>query len=134
MDIILPDFLAYVNTVATPLIWLVIFALLDLGFGVLTAVAQKRFTWDKITDYLSSNGLPILGWLVAEFVLLAPAELVPEAYQTVSSGIGWTIYATVSAKILASLFGHFASFGVLTGVLGKIGIQPTEPELPDGQG
>jgi hypothetical protein len=133
MDIILPDFLAYVNTVATPLIWLIIFAILDLGFGVITALAQKRFTWDKITDYLASNGLPILGWLVAEFVLLAPAELIPETYATVSSGIGWTIYATVSAKILASLFGHFSALGVLSGVFERVGIQPTESEeLPQG--
>lgn len=121
-----PDMMIYLNAVVQPLFWLIIVALLDLLFGVLLSVIRKRFTWERLTDYLVSNGLPILAWLIAEFVLLMPAELVPEGLGFALDGIGWVIYSTIMLKILASLFGHFASLGLLTNAFGKLGIKSTD--------
>jgi len=124
MDIVLPDLELYVNAVANKLLWLLIFAVADMLFGVIQSLLKKEFDWEYLTNYLVSNGIPIIAWLVAEFLMLAPQSVIPENAQPLLDGLSWTIYGTVALKIIASILGHFAALPALSGALGKLAIRP----------
>lgn len=95
---------------------------LDFILGVIMALVQKRFMWAKLTGYIQSNGIPILGWLVAEYLLALPADLVPPG---VLDGALLAIYTTVFLKLLTSILGHLAAMGLLEKAFSKMGVEPT---------
>jgi hypothetical protein len=97
-------------------------ALLDLILGVLLALVQKRFEWAKLTDYISSSLLPIVGWFAVGLVGLIPVTFIPEQVPVVAESL---VYATVFAKILASILGHLSAIGILQNVFSRLGVQPT---------
>jgi hypothetical protein len=123
------DFVALWGVVEGKLIVLLILTLLDLLFGILLAVRQKRFEWAKLTGYLDSDIFPILAWMAAEVIGAIPVGLIPEEGMMILPQI---VYGTVFLKILASVAGHMSAIGVLTSALSRVKIVPTG--APDGDG
>jgi hypothetical protein len=112
----------YVNAVGGKAIALGIVILLDFIFGTILALRQGRFEWVKLAGYLDSDIIPALVWLAVEILALIPTNIVP---QGVITYVPIAVFSTVFIKVTASLFGHFAAFGVLTNPMGKVGIKPT---------
>lgn len=118
-----------INAIGPFLITLLILMVADVLLGVVIALTHKVFSTEKLTGYISSDLLPILGWLVLRVLLLLPAETIPQ-----SSGlpvdIAWGVYATVFLKILGSIMGSLSSIGVLTQVATILGTSRAKPTPP----
>lgn len=110
------DFYALWASVSPRLVSLLILAGLDVVLGVLSALVQRKFDWEYLTNYLSTDGLPIVGWLVAEVILWLP--FIPQAVVNV---IGVGVFSTVAIKIGASILSSLSSMGVLQQQLQKVG-------------
>jgi hypothetical protein len=116
------DFTAVWIEVQQKLFALLIIAALDFLLGVIIALKNGEFDWSRLTDYISSNGVPIVGWLSVEVLLRLPQELLPAGLEMVAFT---AVYSTVALKLLASLLGHLSALGLLSDFLGKIKIPPT---------
>lgn len=126
LGIELPDLQLYWTMVGTKLFWLVVLIVADLVFGVIAAFKNKEFSWDYLNNYLFSNGGKLLAWLFAEFLLLMPANNIPEQFQQAFTALAQTPYVTIFGAVLASLLGHFADMGVATNVFNKVAIGKQE--------
>ena len=109
------------------LIVLAILTGLDFLLGTLLAISQKRFEWQRLADYLTSDGLPIVGWLAAEVILWLPGELIPAG---VSTAVLTGVYGTVLLAILGSVLSHLAAIGVLRSQFQRVGVVPTGGHKP----
>lgn len=97
---------------------------LDFVFGVGLAIYQGRFEWKRLTGYIGSDLLPVMGWVAMVFF----AEL-SEGIITGGAGvIGWSasaVYLTLFGKIAASVAAHFSALGLLSAPLKVVGVEPT---------
>ena len=98
---------------------------IDFVYGTIIALVQKRFAWDKLTGYLTSDVLPILAWLVSAFLAAIPAEFIPGGVAVAVPGV---IYATVFLRIFASIMGHIGASNVKTDALRNVGVPPSGEE------
>jgi hypothetical protein len=108
---------------------LVILILLDFILGTTLAIVQKRFELARLADYLSTDFMPLLGWLAVEILLKIPIEFIPTSAANIINQIGTVVYATVFLAILGSVLGHLAAIGVLKSTLGRVGVKPTGGEV-----
>lgn len=104
------DLALFFNGIKQEVILLFGLALLDMLLGVGLALWNKEFDWSRLTDYIQSNGFPIVGWIVAEFILALPVEIIPASFDVVPLTL---VKMTVFAKILASIVGHLGRAGVI---------------------
>jgi hypothetical protein len=102
---------------------------LDIIFGIaVSVIIKKDFKWVYLNHYLTTDVLPMFAWVGVVIITTIPAEFVPSGVLPVVSGV---VYASVFIGILASLLESFASIGVLTTVLNKIGIGGEDPKGPN---
>lgn len=120
-------FATYAEAVSGKLMALLVLTAVDIFFGVVLAIRQGRFQWARLADYLDTDILPALAWLAIEALALIPANMIPGQAEIFVPQI---VYATVFIKILASVAGHFAALGVLTGPIQRAGVTPTGKEEP----
>jgi hypothetical protein len=85
---------------------------IDVVLGVVIALVKHEFKWDKLTGYLESDFLPVIGWLVLRVILLIPAEYIPGS-MPVTEGLQIFAYSTVFLKILGSIFANLQRIGVV---------------------
>jgi hypothetical protein len=112
-----------IQTLLVPkLLVLLAIAALDFLFGVALSLIQKRFEWERLTDYLPNSIMPIAGWFAVGLIGLIPQDFVPQQVPMVFESV---VYATVFLKIFASFLGHLSAIGILQGSLSQIGISPT---------
>jgi hypothetical protein len=113
---------------------LLVFALLiviDFVLGVVISVVKKEFKLEYLMHYVNTDGLPVLAWVAVVFITLITGNLIPSG--TTLPFVGDAIYATVFLSILASILGSLSSIGVLTTLLGKVGVgegKTSPPEPP----
>jgi hypothetical protein len=105
--------------------------LLDLIFGVILAVRQKRFSWDHLNDYLDKNIIPILIWLAVAALSMLPTQTIPDGITFLAPEV---VYYGILAHIGQSLLSHFSAFGVGTNMLSKASILPTGAPEPCADG
>ncbi len=98
--------------IAVYLLVLIGLTVVDVVFGVAVALIKREFKWDKLTGYLSSDILPMLGWLVIRLILLIPADFVPWA-SPITTIVGIGAYTTVFLKILGSILVNLQRVGVI---------------------
>lgn len=116
------DWAALWTAISGKLLVLAILTLLDFLLGtIVSIVVKKDFKLEYLMHYVNSDILPILGWLSVVVITAIPAALIPEG--AVLPIVEVFVYGTVFLGILASLLGHLADIGILTGPLGKIGIK-----------
>jgi hypothetical protein len=113
-------FVAVWMAIQAKILILTIMIVLDVLLGIILALIKKVFNWEKLTSYLSSDVLPVIGWLVVVMITLFPKELLPGGI-TIPL-VADVVYATVFLKILASLLKSLADAGILTDLFGKVGI------------
>lgn len=118
----------FIKEIQTPLFVLLSLMVVDFVFGVILALVKKRFSWDKLTGYLTSDFLPILAWFASAYLAKLPHEYLPS---NLLEYIPNAIYATVALSIGASILAHFSEIGVLRVPLAKIAIRP-KGEEPNG--
>jgi len=94
--------------------------LLDFVIGVIVALVARNFKWEYLMHYLTSDVMPILGWVVVVILSTIPAGLTPPGgVLPVATGV---VYGTVFLGILGSILGSLADMGVLQKPLNRIGI------------
>lgn len=102
--------------------WLALVIVLDLILGVVVALKQKRFEWQRLADFLGDYGPKIIGWLALEALGFLPAE-----YQALG-GIGGALavgaYGLIFLSAAASVLGHVQVIGVLPN-MSRAGLPPT---------
>lgn len=113
-------FLAVWTIVQPRILVLAILMLIDVLLGIIIALIKKEFKWDKLTSYLNTDVLPIIGWVAVVLITCIPADLIPSGF-TIPI-VADIVYGTVFIKILASVLKSLADAGVLTSFFGKIGI------------
>lgn len=116
------DFPALWQSISGQFYVLLILTAVDFVYGTILALVQKRFAWDKLTGYITSDILPILAWLVVSLVAAIPAEFIPA---NAAIAVPYIVYATVFLRIFASIMGHVSASGVLTNVLEKVAVKPS---------
>jgi hypothetical protein len=100
------------------LIALTALTVIDVIFGILVALfIKKDFKWVYLNHFMTSDVMPILGWVAVVIITTIPA--VPTEIMPVVSG---TVYTFVLLSIVASVLESFSAIGILTNTLGKIGI------------
>jgi len=102
------------------LVVLAILMFLDIFLGILLAVISKTFNWEKLTSFLKSDGLPVLGWIIVVVITFIPKEFVPDGF-TIPFAADVT-YGLVFLKIFGSLMKSLSDAGVLTELFGKLGV------------
>lgn len=91
---------------------LVIVMAIDFLLGVIVALIMHEFDWQKLNHYLTSDFLPILGWIAAVLLVCLPVAFLPEGKPVpIFSDV---IYGTVFFTMLASVLQTLAKIGVLT--------------------
>jgi hypothetical protein len=113
-------FVAVWAAISAKILVLTILILIDILLGVILALIKKEFKWEKLTSYLSSDVLPVVGWVTVVLITLIPKELLPVGY-TIPL-VADLVYTTVFIKIIASVLKSLSDAGVLTNLFGKIGI------------
>lgn len=126
-----PIFVAWWGAVEGKFYALLFLTFLDVFFGVILAIRQKRFSWDHLNDYLDHDVIPMLVWLAVEGISLLPSGIIPEG---VTVAIPNAIYAGLFLYILSSFMSHASAFGVATNALAKVNILPTGGPAPDADG
>ena len=79
---------------------------LDFVLGVVTAIASKKFEWNKLADFLDTNVLKLVGgyFLVGLFAFAEPG------LATVAITSTWAI---INATLIADCINHFKELGVI---------------------
>lgn len=91
---------------------LVIVMAIDFLLGVIVALVMHEFDWQKLDHFLTSDFLPILGWIAAVLLVCLPVAFLPEGKPVpIFSDV---IYGTVFFTMLASVLQSLAKIGVLT--------------------
>jgi hypothetical protein len=93
--------------------WLIMVIALDLVLGVIVALKQKTFEWQKLADVLGDYGPKVVGWLALEAVDLIPPEY--KLFGGIGSVLGTGAYALIFASALGSILGHIQAIGILPG-------------------
>jgi hypothetical protein len=106
-----PTLEAALKNVAGFLLALIGLMAIDVVFGVIIALVKHEFKWDKLTGYLETDFLPIVGWLVISLILLIPSEFVPKSAPAMDI-IQIAAYTTVFLKILGSILINLQRVGV----------------------
>ena len=109
-----------------------IFAVLNLAMGMLVAVKEKAFKWERVPEFLLDASLYILAWFAAEAFSFAPTYFGVTLPGEVASAIvpysGTAVLVLVLMKYVSSILGHFNYIKQMR-VLTVVGIPP---KLPDG--
>lgn len=107
-----------------------VFAVINLAMGVLVAVKEKTFKWEKVPEFLLDFSLYVLAWFSAEAVSFAPVYFgvtLPNAVTTaIAAYSGSAVMALVLIKYVTSILGHFNYIKTLK-VLTAVGIPPKSP-------
>jgi len=94
--------------------------LIDFLLGTIFALIKKEFKWEYMMHFLTSDLLPIFGWVVVVVLTTIPAGLTPPGGALpVTSGF---VYGIVFLGIMGSILGSLADFGVLQKPLNRLGI------------
>jgi hypothetical protein len=67
----------------------------DILFGVIMALKEGTFTFQKLADYLTTDGVPFIVYLALGF----PAMVVP-GFATILIGVAATFIAALTAMVL----------------------------------
>jgi hypothetical protein len=84
--------------------------LIDLGFGVASALQRKKFEWGKLADFYQTNVMPyILGYLVLYVCVgfLIPSESLGGIGEPVSTAAVTLAWGTLVIKLVKSIQGNF---------------------------
>jgi hypothetical protein len=110
--------------------WLALVIVLDLLLGVVVALKQGVFQWQRLADFLADYGPKIVGWLALEALDFLPAEY--KVLGGVVGVLGTGAFGILFLSALASVLGHVSVIGILPNMT-KLGLPPTEapkPEVP----
>lgn len=102
---------------------LLIVIALDLVLGVVIALKNGVFRWEKLADFLGDYGPKIVGWLAVELLALLPEEF--RLLAGVQPGLAWGAFSILFLSAVASVFGHLGALGLLPNTLQRLGIPPT---------
>lgn len=116
-------FTAVLAAIGSKIGFALVLVVADVILGTAVAIARREFKLERLTDYLQSDGLPLLGWIAAEFINQIPMEFLPPQLQ---AAIFNGVYATVMAVIGGSVLSHFAAIGVLKTQLRSLGVKTRE--------
>lgn len=107
-----------------------VFAVLNLAMGMLVAVKEKTFQWEKVPEFLLDFALYVLSWFAAEAFSFAPkylgVTLPNEVATALVSYSGTAVLALVLMKYVSSILGHF-NYIKQVRALTVIGIPPKSP-------
>lgn len=96
---------------------------IDFLLGVIVALVHHEFDWQKLNHYLTSDFLPILGWIASVLLVCLPVAFLPDG--KVIPIVSDVIYGTVFFTMLASVLQTLAKIGVLEGTLSALHIPYT---------
>ena len=105
---------------------------LDLIFGVVKSLKDRKFEWEKLAGFLETYGIKLFGWLVLEALTFLPEDVVAEtaALNLGTTALSWTAYIAVMGSALGSLYGNVVAVGlipdVIQGVAAKVGFPRKE--------
>jgi hypothetical protein len=123
------NFAKYWAEIAVPLQVLLILTGLDVVFGILVAVLQKRFEWQKVAGFMTTDIPYVLVWMATALLGQLPPEYLP---QVITDYGPKAAYAFTSVAIGGSFVAHLAALGMLSkstakvsDVLTSLGAPPT---------
>ena len=123
------DFASYWMAISVPLQVLLILTGLDIVFGILIAILQKRFEWQKVAGFMTTDIPYILVWMAMALLSQLPSEYLPQAITDYGPKAA---YAFASVAIGGSFVAHLAALGMLSkstekvsGLLTSLGAPPT---------
>ena len=94
--------------------------IIDIILGIAVAVfIKKNFKWTYISHFMTSDVLPIIGWVAVVMITTIPSELIPGGVLPI---VSTAIYGFVFVGILASILESLSDIGILTNMFGKVGI------------
>jgi hypothetical protein len=106
---------SYINLVnGYKLITLAILIALDTVLGIIVAIKGKTFKWNKLTSFLNTSVLQLVGgyFLVGIFAVAEPS---------VSAAL-IAVWALMDAKLLADIVAKFQALGITVQI-----VTPTQP-------
>lgn len=118
-----------INAIAPFLITLLIMMVIDVVLGIVIAIVGKTFTTEKLTNYIQSDLLPILGWLALRILLLLPTAYIPNS-AGLPADLAWGVYATVFLKIFGSILGSISAIGILNSIAKPLGVEKARVTPP----
>ena len=125
------QFPAILVPLATKAGWLALVILLDLLLGVVVALKQHRFEWQRLADFLGDYGPKILGWLALEALDFLPAEY--KLLGGLGTVLGTGAYGLLFLSATGSVLGHIQAIGILPNMTGA-GLPPTQPPVIENDG
>ena len=117
---------------ATKAGWLAVVIVLDLALGVIVALKQHRFEWQRLADFLGDYGPKIAGWLALEVMDFLPGEY--KVLGGLGAVLGAGAFGLLFLSAAASVLGHVQAIGVLPANLSGAGLPPTRPPEVTGNG
>lgn len=105
--------------------WLLLVIALDLVLGVVTALKNKSFEWQRLADFLGDYGPKVVAWLALEALDFLPADF--KVIGQIGSVLGIGAYGLLFLSAVGSVLGHVQALGVLPDMR-RAGIPPTEPK------
>lgn len=117
----------FFSTILRRLLFFSFVVAIDVLSGVLVAVKEKKFQWEKLPQFMGKYILQIAGWLLVEAFALLPEDIydlakLPIPYSAFTS-IGIVAYGFMLAGSIGSALANFASMGFLKEWLEKIGFR-----------
>lgn len=128
----LPPFLiGFLNDIGGLAGWLLLAVVIDVIFGVLTALKQGAFEWERLADFLSTYGVKLFAWLALELLALMPADLL--AITQVTTVVARGAYAILMLSAVGSILGHVQALGLLGGgePLARFGVPASDQSDTD---
>lgn len=101
----------FLQPIAVKAAWLALVIALDLILGVIIALKQGRFEWQKLADFLGDYGPKVIGWLALEALDFLPSEY--KLLGGIENVLGTGAYGLLFVSAVASILGHVQSIGVL---------------------
>lgn len=111
---------AFWEAVKNGLAVIALLTVVDLIFGVIEAVVHHKFEWQKLMHFVQTDVLPTLVWLTIVLLKLIPQVLLPKGYTI--PFISEVYYGGLVLSIFGSIFKSWGELGLLTDVLGKVGV------------
>lgn len=113
---------AFLSPIAIKGGYLALVIVLDLILGVVVALKQKIFEWQRLADFLGDYGPKVVAWLCLEALSFLPAEY--QALGGITDAMAIGAYGLIFLSAAASLLGHAQALGVLPD-MSRAGLPPT---------
>lgn len=107
------------SQVGPKVIVLLILMVADILLGVIVALVNKIFSWERFSSYLTKSVSLIFGWILMAILAFIPVDYFP-TLENVFAGAVTISFAGVVLYFVSGLLDKFKSLGLIAGTMGNV--------------